>query len=330
MRWGVIGTGQIARAMIDTLVDMGVEVAAVASHSPGRAAEFAHSHGVAHAFGSPNDLAASGVVDVAYVASTNDRHLPDAEACIDAGVPVLCEKPLTLSGSEARRLVAAAQSRGVFLMEAMWMVFQPSFIRMRQLVDEGVIGDVTAVEAAFEVALSPDKRRLWDPRLGGGALLDLGVYPLTLAHHLAGPPEHSSAVATLRDGVDGSVVVEGVHSGGVRSRSSASMLRAGRNDATIVGTEGTIRLHPPFHHATQLTVTTSTGTEDIDCSYEGSGYRFEVEEVHRCLEAGLTESAHRPLADTVAVLDWMDEVRTQVGVSYLGSSARTQRNDEEG
>ena len=233
---------------------------------------------------------------------------------------MLCEKPLTLNGAQAVTMAETARRNGAFLMEAMWMVFQPAFVELDRLIGAGTIGPVHHVRADFGFPADLDPSgRLTDPRLGGGALLDIGIYPLSLAHALLGRPTRSAAAAVLGpSGVDLQVGAISVHGDAV-SDLSASFLADTSLEAVVSGSEGRLRLEAPFHHAPRVTL--HRGADQIDAwetGYPGSGYRFEVEEVHRCLAAGETESDRRPLSDTLEVVHWMDDLRRQIGVRYPG------------
>jgi len=322
MRWGVAGTGVIAGAFVATIAEMeDAVVAAVGSDDPGRAAAFASSHGIPAWVAPHAALADLDGIDAVYVAATNDRHLGPAVACLDAGIPVLCEKPLALSLQQTELIVAAARRTGTFLMEAWWTRFLPFYEEVERIVASGELGPVRWLQADLGFPAPPVPRgRLWAPELGGGALLDIGIYPLSLAHALLGAPDETRAVAEITEvGVDAQVGVVSRHEGGAVSVLSASLTADTGMEATIAGPSGRIRVHAPFHHSPLVAVHRAGATLAVrDSSYEGSGYRFEVEEVHRCIEAGRTESSRRPLADTLAVMAWMDEVRRQVGVHYPG------------
>jgi len=316
-RWGILGTGKMAAALVGGIREAGGEVAAVASRADATAEAFADRHGIPHWFGSYESLANPGL-DAVYVATTNQRHLADALPILEAGVGVLCEKPLALDAAQAVTMIESAGLSGAFLMEAMWMVFQPAFETLERLIDQGTIGSVHHIQADFGFPADLDPTgRLADPALGGGALLDIGIYPLSLAHALAGPPTRFEATGVLgATGVDLQVGVTSVH-GDVLADLSASFLADTSLEAVVSGSEGRLRLHAPFHHSPRITLHRRGDQIDLwDTTYVGSGYRFEVEEVQRCLAAGLTESDRRPLADTLEVMQWMDAIRERIGVTY--------------
>ncbi|MFA9430802.1 Gfo/Idh/MocA family protein [Egicoccus sp. AB-alg2] len=320
LRWGILGTGDIARAMAAAVRARGGEVTAVASADLARARAFADEHGVLNVYGRHHDLLARPEdVDVVYVATTNDRHHLDAHACIEAGVPALVEKPFTLDLERAEEVAAAARTAGVFVMEAMWMRFQPAFEEAERRIAAGQVGEPLLVQADFGIAAVPDRDRRWFAReLGGGALLDVGIYPLTLVTSLLGTPTQAFALGELADtGVDASVSVAMRHGEGRLSSWSCSFVADTGIEATIAGSEGSLRIHGPFHHAGRLSLRRrDTVVEEHDLHGAQAGYEHEVDEVVRCLEAGRTESERMPLALTLTTMRWLDELRRQVGVVY--------------
>lgn len=320
LRWGILGTGGIARKMVDAVGARGGTVTAVASADAGRARAFADEYGIANAYGRHHDLLGRPEdVDVVYVATTNDRHQADAMACIEAGVPALVEKPFTLDLEQAEAVAAAARTAGVFVMEAMWMRFQPAFIEVERRVAAGLVGEPLLAQADFGIAALPDSGRRWFAReLGGGALLDVGIYPLTFVSSILGTPTEASALGVLAEtGVDASASVAMRHGEERLSSWSCSFVADTGVEATVAGSEGSIRVHGPFHDAGRLSV--RRGSEVVEeHTLEGpeNGFEHEVAEVERCLADGVTESARMPLALTLTTMRWLDELRRQVGVVY--------------
>jgi predicted dehydrogenase len=310
-RWGIIGTGLIAARMTETLRAIpDADVVAVVSPTAGRADLFGDEHGIDFRFQHPSDLA--GNVDVAYVGSSNHRHYHDTMALIDIGVPVLCEKSLALSAPDAQHMADHARANGVFLMEAMWMRFQPFWDELIRRIDAGVIGALRHIDANFSVVVPMDPDRRWmDPAQGGGALLDVVVYSATFARDLAGDPVTVDATGRRAEtGADAAVEITMTHANDVTSRAFGAFDGEYSVVATVTGQFGRIEVHEPFHHSPGLSVYLGGElVEEVDTSYEGSGYRWEIEEVHRCLEHGLTESPIRPLNDTLATMRILDEAR---------------------
>ena len=263
VRFGIIGCGRMADGFVDALrhVD-GARVAAVASRRYERAREFAHRHDVARCHETADELVRDPAVDIVYVATPNHRHLPDSLLCLNNAKPVLCEKPLGLDADEVRAIIDAARRNGVFCMEAMWMRFVPAIRRLTELVERGSIGEIRSIHADFSVDVPFDpSSRLFDRAMGGGALLDLGVYPLTLVDLLLGAPDHVVATSTLAPSdVDASSVAVLEYGGGCIAVISTALNAVGPNDAVIAGTAGTIRVHGPICAPIRFDLTRRTPT----------------------------------------------------------------------
>jgi predicted dehydrogenase len=320
IRWGVAGPGAIAVGFADamTAVPDG-EIVAVASRSFERADAFGERFGVRGRYGSYDALATDDEVDIVYVATPPARHEEDTLAYLEAGKHVLCEKPFALNAVQGRRMVGAARERGLFLMEAMWSRYLPAYRALVDVLGEGRIGQPILVEADFGFRRPFDPtHRLFDRALGGGALLDLGIYPVQLCLLVLGRPDRVVADGVLSEtGVDEQVAAVLHHAGGLGVVKAA--IRAGMAcTARISGTDGWISIPALMHCPNSFTVSTSAGAEEIDGSYVGNGLRFEIEEVHRCLAAGALESATMPLDETLALAEVLDAIRAQVGVVYPG------------
>jgi predicted dehydrogenase len=331
-RWGILATGGIAAKFTSDLALVpDAEVVAVASRTEGPADRFAAEHGIGRAHASWQALAEDPDVDVVYVATPHIAHHAAAKAMLRAGKPVLCEKPFTVTGAQARDLVDTARAAGVFLAEAMWMRTNPAVRRAAALVASGDIGEVRSIHAEFGVKAPVDPgHRLRDPRLGGGALLDLGVYPVTLAQLILGTPARVQSTARLTgEGVDETTGILLDYPSGAHAAISCSIATFGPVSATITGDRGFIELPYPFYRTKQLIIYRDRPGTDRDARdnrdpvvedhpYDGNGLRFQAIEVGRCLAEGLVESPMFPHADTVAVMATMDRVREQIGVVYPG------------
>ena len=321
VRWGIIATGGIAsRFVTDLALLPGAEVVAVGSRRQETADEFARTHDVARAFPSYEQLVEDDDVDAVYVATPHPGHHHAAMLAIEAGKAVLLEKPFTMNAAEARSLVEAARSRGVFLMEAMWTRFLPHVVRLREVVASGALGDVRTVLAEHGQWFAEDpSHRLFAPELGGGALLDLGVYPVSFASMVLGTPSRVTAASDPAfTGVDATTSVLLQHEGGAQAVVTCSLSAAGVNAASVVGTEARVVVDPVWYGPTTLSVVARDGSvvETFDGRVEGSGYRLEAAEVGRCLAEGRLESDVMPLDETVAIMSTMDEVRRQIDLSY--------------
>ena len=250
IRWGVLGTGLVARMFAEDLRLLpGTSLAAVSSRELTRAREFAREFEAKHAHGSVESLIRNDEVDVVYVATPHDRHRDDCEACLAGGKAVLCEKPFALNAHQARAVIDLAHSRQLFCMEAMWMRFHPLILRVRSLIQAGSIGQVRLLTADFGYATAFDPANRFFNRLrGGGALLDRGVYPLSLAFFLLGRPTEVAGRATIGStGVDEQMAALLTYPDGALAVLTATLRSRLRNEATIVGTRGQIRIHEPFY-----------------------------------------------------------------------------------
>ena len=287
---------------------------------PKRADTFGDQFGVPARYDSYAALGDDPNVDVVYVATPQSRHAPDTLAVLQAGKHVLCEKPFALNARLARQMVDEARARGLFLMEAIWSRYLPSYRAIVDVLGAGRIGEPLLVEADFGFRRPIDpEHRLFRLDLGGGGLLDLGIYPLQLCSLVLGYPEHAAAEGVIGEtGVDEQVAAVLRHPGGGLGVIKAG-LRVGMTcTARISGTEGSIDIPALMHCPNAITVNTVAGSERIDCSYEGNGLRFEIEEVHRCLAAGETESPTMPLDESIVLATTLDSIRDQIGLVYPG------------
>ncbi|WBB97551.1 Gfo/Idh/MocA family oxidoreductase [Solwaraspora sp. WMMA2080] len=320
-RWGILATGGIAARFVEDLQLLpDAEVLAVGSRSVASAQAFADRYGIPRAYGSWDELAADGDVDVVYVATPHSAHHAATMTCLAAGRAVLCEKPFTLDLASSTELVETARARDVFLMEAMWMRCNPTVRRVCELIDDGAIGEVVSVHADFGLAgpFAPESR-MRDRALGGGALLDLGIYPVSLAHLVLGRPDSVRSWAKLTpEGVDQNTgVLLGYESGAVAAL-TCGIVGATPVTATITGSTGRISLPDPFICPSEFTLRRGTGDPEVVRVVEpaGNGYQYEAAEVHRCLAAGLRESPLVPHAVSLEVMELLDTIRGQIGVSY--------------
>jgi len=320
VRWGILSTGGIATSFVkDLRLLPDAEVTAVGSRSAEAAEAFAARHDIPRAYASWADLAADPDVDVIYVATPHTGHYAAAQVCLAAGKAVLCEKPFTLDRATSADLVEQARKQGVFLMEAMWTRCNPSILRARDLVADGAIGEVTTVHADFGVAGPfPPEHRMRARALGGGALLDLGVYPITIAHVFLGAPDQVTAWAHLTDeGVDENTgIVFGYDSGAVAAL-TCGMVGATPIGASITGTLGRIEIAPPAFVPSSFTLHRHGAEPEVmSTPFPGTGYQYEAAEVQRCLRAGEAESPLVPHAVTLEIMGLLDDIRAQIGVTY--------------
>lgn len=320
VRWGVLGAGSIARQFADGLRGLPeAELLAVGSRTAASADAFADEFDVSRRYPSYKELASDSDVDVVYVATPHVFHAENAALCLEHGKAVLCEKPFTVNARQAERLVGLAREKGLFLMEGMWTRFFPLMGRVRDLLSDGTIGEARMLTVDFGFRTEPDPAsRLFDPSLGGGALLDVGVYCAALSSMVFGPPTEVTGLSHLGEtGVDEQFATVLKHDGGRLSVLAAAIRTNTPHKATIMGTEGRIEIHPPWWRPETLTLT-RTGHEDetIRAPYTGNGFAHEAEEVMDCLRSGKLESAVMPLDETVAICRVLDELRGQWGLRY--------------
>jgi predicted dehydrogenase len=318
--WGILATGGIAASFTQDLALLpDARVAAVGSRTTAAAKDFADRFDIPRHYGDWDGLIADPDVDIVYIANTNNGHYEAARRCLAGGKAVLCEKPFTLNHHEAQTLVDMATERGLFLMEAMWMRCNPAILRMMDEIRDGVIGEVTSVMSHFGLSGPfPLGHRLRDPKLGGGALLDLGVYPVTLAQLVLGRPDRVAATASLTpEGVDATCgVLHGYDSRPAVANLTCSQESDSAVTAVIAGPKGRIELSGPFYAPRQYTFRHGDRERTVEQPYLGNGMVHEAVEAMRCLRAGLRESPLLPWADTLDVMATMDEIRRQIGVVF--------------
>jgi len=318
-RWGIIGTGGIAQTFAEDLKHLdGHVVAAVGSRTLKSAQNFAKQFPEAVAYGSYEELVAADV-DAVYVATPHPMHYENTLLAMRAGKPVLCEKAFTVNAKEARALVAFAQEEKIPLMEAMWSRFLPHMQQVKEIVSSGVLGEITNIVADHGQFIPYERAaRLWEPELGGGALLDLGIYPLTLAHLILGSPVSIHAEATLTEKkVDLNTSMMLRYASGAHALLSCTMASRGSVSAMIVGDKARIEIDGSFYAPTSFRVITRDGeVTEYPNKYGGHGLREEAAEFARVVRAGEIESPLMPHSTSVELMEMMDSIRAQIGVKY--------------
>lgn len=319
-RWGILGLGRIAHKFAQDLLTVpNARLQAVASTSQQRAEEFGAQYGAVHAFGTYEALLSCPDLDVVYVATPHVNHYENTLLLLNGGLPVLCEKPFAMNGQQVAEMVETAREKGVFLMEALWSRFMPTILKVKELIDSGVIGNVQMVKAdfGFKADFSPEGR-LFNKALGGGALLDIGIYPLFLSYLILGKARSVKATAVLgTTGTDeqcGMVLSYNDHKMAVLDCTLTA-----KTDCVglIYGDQGMIRIHGRFHES-----------QTVSLEYEGEepqlfhfprsthGYEYEIEHVGQCLANGLTESPLWSLEDSMALMELLDAIRAEAGIWY--------------
>lgn len=322
VRWGILATGRIARSFAGALALLpDAQLTAVASRSKESAEQFAATFGepgLARAYGSYAELVEDDSVDVVYVATPHALHHENTMLAFDAGKPVLCEKALTLTARESEDLVRVSRERRLFLMEAMWMRCNPVIRRVKQLADRGDLGRIQQVRADLGFLVDvPDTHRLIAPELGGGALLDMGVYPLTFAHLFLGDPDKVEAVAEMSSsGIDLNIAISLGWTGGAVAAVSSTMTAWSPRTASIATDRGRLDLGEAFHHPTEALWVEDGQTHVVREEVLGTGLAHEAAEVMRCLRNGEIESPLVPLDDSLAIMRLMDRIRGLIGLRY--------------
>jgi predicted dehydrogenase len=324
LRFGLVGTGQMAAnfaAELGALGDAGIVAAGVASRRLAAAEAFAATHGIKRAFGSYEELAADPDIDVAYIATPHVHHEAHTLLCLRSGKHVLCEKPLAINAAQADRMIECARANGRFLMEALWTRFLPAFRAARQLVADKALGRISLITGggAFVPGGNGDQYLL-NRSLGGGVLLDAGVYYVSLVEDLLGPALRVQASGIIGShGVDEQDQWLSEHADGAQAGCYVSLRTRRPPELEILGERGSLLLHAPVFCPTRLTLTRPGQIDEVqDHPIEGSGYRYQALEVLRCVRSGLRESPELPLAESRAVMATMDQIRAQVGMSYPG------------
>jgi predicted dehydrogenase len=320
VRWGILGTGKIARAFAAALKDTpGAVLAGVASRNIDSAEAFGREFGALACYGSYQALADAPDIDLIYIGTPHPMHAGNALMALNAGKGVLCEKAFTINRREAAEVVALAREKKLFLMEAMWTRFMPALAEVRRIAASGEIGTVSQVIADFGFAaqVGPE-HRVFDPALGGGALLDLGIYPLSIAADLLGPVESVQAQAQMGPtGVDLQTGFVLKHRGGGLSIGACSLRARTPVQLTVSGELGHVRMNTQFHKTESVTVVLADGTSHtVHTPYIGNGYAHEAIEAQRCFLAGLIESPRMTHDETLALMDVLDTVRAQIGLKY--------------
>ena len=320
--WGILGAGGIAQAFTTDLIANGFTVAAVGSRAQSTADEFAATHGIPNAYGSYEELVADPTVSVVYVATPHPFHAANATLALNAGKHVLVEKPFTLNADEARELVALAESKGLVILEAMWTRWLPHMVRLREVIASGLIGDVRTVFADHNQKLPTDPaHRINSPELGGGALLDLGIYPVSFAWDILGEPESISALSSpTATGVDRQTSMVFGYADGQQAILQCALDTRGPNVASVLGTEGWIEIAATFYTPSNFVVYNNDGdvVDGFEQAVVSRGMQYQAWELERRITEGVTESSVLPPAESVAIMATLDEVRAQIGLRYPG------------
>jgi len=320
--WGILGAGWIAASFAADLAANGFRLAAVGSRSQDSADAFAAEHSIPHAYGNYDALINDDTVDVIYVATPHPFHAKQAIAALNAGKHVLVEKAFTMTAAEAREVVELAEARGLVVLEAMWTRWLPHMVRLREVLAEGLIGDLRTVHATHNQKLPTDPaHRINNPDLGGGALLDLGIYPISFAWDVLGAPTSIQALSSPTvTGVDRQTTVLFGYGDGQQAVLQFALDTAGPNEAVLLGTEGWIEIEPGWMGPSSFLVYNAAGEviEGFDAEVANRGMQYQAWELERLVRAGVLAGDVLPPAESVAIMESLDEVRRQIGLRYPG------------
>lgn len=319
IRWGIIGPGKIARSFANDLqlVEDG-EITAVASRSIERSQKFATEYDVAHIFDSYDALFNSDEVDVVYIATPHVFHRDLAIRAMKHGKHVLCEKPLGINRTEVIEMIDVAKAHKVFFMEALWTRFNPTINKVKELADQGVLGELAYVNADFAFyALDRDKHsRLMNLDLAGGTLLDIGIYPVFLAYVFLGIPNEIKAVSNFNEA--GTEIQTSILFNYPKAQAilNSAFTHNSRMSAEISGSKGQVTLAPRFHETQGYTLLKSNELESFELPTQGRGYYYEIQEVHQCIRNKKTESERWTFQDSLNLIGLLDDIREITGVRF--------------
>ena len=323
VKWGIIGPGNIAREFVTDLafIETPQQVVAVLGHNKESTMDIARTFHVPHVFFDMDEFIANGNMDVVYVATPHTLHHEQVMKCLQHRIPVLCEKPLTINEIQCRELVDTAHAMHTFLMEGMWIRFLPGIRLMMSMLDEGKIGKIVSIRASmgYKAPPGPESRRYFDPALGGGSLLDLGVYPVFLALMILGSPDTIKAVGTLsEEGIDETCSVLFHYSKGQHATLESSLKSETKLPVEIAGEKGTLKLLYPWFEKTPGIELQLYNGEPVTypVHWEGHGLYFETKEVLSCIQNKQIESKLLSHSFSIELIKIMDEIRSQVNVSY--------------
>ena len=321
LRWGFIGLGSIARRFGNCFpYAPNAEIYAVASRSQAKADAFGAEFGAAKCYGSYEALVNDPNVDVVYIGTPHNYHKPHTLLSLNAGKPVLCEKPFAVNAGEAREMIACARDKQLFLMDAFWTRFFPAMAKVRELLAAGAIGDVMLLQADFGYrtpTVNPDTRT-FSPELAGGALLDVGSYPVQLASMVFGkqPNEIVSQVTLGSTGVDELSATIFKYSDYEMATITTSIRLSTPHEVRIMGSQGYIAISDWWHPSEITLQRSGQAAETLRFNFPGEGFQYEIEAVGECIRAGETESAIYPLDETIAIMETLDRIRDLWGLRY--------------
>lgn len=328
INWGIIGLGRIAHKFAEDLFALdNAQLLAVASRSLHHAKAFGEKYKATHCFGTYDEIFSLSELDAIYIATPHASHAQLSILCLKNGIPVLCEKPFAINLREAQQMVDASQQSDTFLMEGMWTRFLPHLLKILEIIDQDQLGTVHTVKATLGFESSPSaKARLFEPELGGGALLDIGVYPVFLAHLLLGKPDQIKADAHISNAnIDEETTATLLYNNGKRAEVYAVINQNIENGAFIYGEKGHIHIPGKWNEPSSFTLhIDGQPPQQFDFQLEGYGFYLEAIEVMECVRRGMKESNALPLAYSLDVMETLDRIRREIGLTYPADTAATE------
>lgn len=322
VRWGILGLGKIADKFAhDLKLSKNAALLSVASREVRKAQAFGQQFNVEKCYGTYEELVDDPEIDIIYVATPHVFHFENTMMCLKKNKAVLCEKPIGMNANELAVLAAEAKARDLFLMEAMWTRFIPATEKLLSMIQRDEIGQIKHIKADFGFSGDVEPTgRLYNKSLGGGSLLDVGIYPIFLSMLFLGVPFNVQATARMtKTGVDSYCAMLFDYENGAKACLESSIESDTPTEARIYGEKGNITIHSPFYHAEKITLSVLGKCESIDIGYVGNGYYHEIEEVNTCLQGQLMESPKFPLSESLKLANVLDLVRTNIGLNYMDS-----------
>lgn len=319
INWGIIGLGNIAGKFAEDLeLSTASVLCGVGSRKIGKAKEFGKKYNSVKYYGSYEDLADDPEIDVVYVATPHTFHRENTLMCLKKGKAVLCEKPMGINSDEVRILVEEARAQNLFLMEGIWTRFIPATEKLINILDEKILGDVEFIRADFGFKADVNfESRIYNKKLGGGSLLDIGIYPIYLSLLALGQPLDIKAIARMtKTDVDSYCSMLFSYKNGAKASLESTIEADSSTEAYINGSRGSLKLHSRFHHTEKITIFRHEKVETLNIKYKGNGYIHEIDEVNKCLLNGETESSKLPLQTSVELMAIIDKVKKQINLSY--------------
>jgi len=318
INWGIVGLGNIANLFAEDLkLVENQKLFAVASRSEEKAMSFAKKHAATNYYKSYKDLYKNQEIDIVYIATPHNYHMENAIQALESGKHVLCEKPIAINKIQTQKILDAAKANNVFFMEALWSRFNPSIQKVKSLIDSGNIGEIKLIEADFSTIMTAsDTSRLYNPNLGGGSLLDIGIYPLFLSYLLLGLPNKIKCTAEFyHTGVDKSVDMALQYSH-AKAQLKSTFTEESSMEAKIVGEFGAITIHSPWYKTNGFTITTENSSKKYDFPLHGRGFTYEIKECEKCIIGDQKESELWSHQNSLDLMSLMDDIRLQIGLEY--------------